>query len=121
MPHAVMLAFTSPVSNETEDDYNRWYSEKHIQDLVALPGVIAATRYKINHGVETLPGVSGPQQQYLAIYEIEGSTDEELAQFTATLRAALGDGRADIAETLDMADLGATIAVPITERLVAAP
>jgi hypothetical protein len=120
MPSAVMLAFTSPTSSETEDDYNEWYSNKHIQDLVKLPGVKAATRYKMNHDVETLPGVTGPQQKYLAIYEIEGDTDEDLARFTETLRAALGDGRADIDETLDMADLSASLALPITDRLEAA-
>jgi hypothetical protein len=121
MPNAVMLAFTSPTSNETEAEYNEWYSNRHIHDLVKLPGVIAATRYKIAHGIETLPGVGGPEQAYLAIYEIEGETHEEPAEFAATLRAALADGRADINPALDMTQLGATLALPITGRLERAP
>jgi hypothetical protein len=117
MPHAVMLAFTSPTSSDADEDFNAWYTGKHIHDLVKLPGVIAATRYKLVHGIELLPGVGGPAQKYMAIYEIEGETDEELAQFAAMLREALQDGRADIHTTLDMGDLGAAFALPISERL----
>lgn len=117
MPHAVMLAFTSPTSDEADAEYNDWYSNKHIHDLVKLPGVIAATRYKIVKGIELLPGAGGPEQKYLAIYEIEGDTEEDLHAFAAMLREALSDGRADISPALDMGDLGAALCLPVTERL----
>ena len=44
MPHAVMLAFTGPTSDETEAEYNDWYSNKHIHDLVKLSGVIVTVK-----------------------------------------------------------------------------
>lgn len=119
MPNAIMLAFTSPTSADTEDGYNDWYDTKHLHDVAGLPGVIAATRYKLAHGIETLPGVTGPQQGYLAIYELEATTEAELADFTQTLRDALADGRADISPTLDSNDLGASLALPRGERLQA--
>ena len=118
MPRSLMLAFTSPTSTETETDYNRWYDTKHLHDVVGIKGVVAATRYKLAHGVETLPGVGGPSQKYLAVYELEAGTVEELDEFCGNLRAALGSGDADIAPTLDMADLGASLALPVGERLV---
>jgi hypothetical protein len=117
MPHAIMLAFTQPTSEQTEDAYNEWYSNKHIHDLVTIPGVIAATRYKIAQDVETLPGVVGPPQGYLAIYEIEGETEADLEKFAAVLRGALADGTADISPNLDMSKLGASLCLPLTERL----
>jgi hypothetical protein len=117
MPHAIMLAFTQPTSSETETAYNDWYSNKHIHDLVTIPGVIAATRYKIAQDVETLPGVVGPEQAYLAIYEIEGETEADLEKFAAVLRGALADGTADISPNLDMSKLGASLCLPLTERL----
>jgi hypothetical protein len=113
-----MLAFTSPTSPETEDEYNSWYDTKHLHDVVGIKGVVAATRYKLAQGVETLPGVGGPTQQYLAIYELEAESVEELDAFCGNLRAALASGDADIAPTLDMADLGASLALPVGERLV---
>ena len=118
MPRSLMLAFTSPTSTETETDYNRWYDTKHLHDVVGIKGVVAATRYKLAHGVETLPGVGGPSQKYLAVYELEAETVEELDEFCGNLRAALASGEADIAPTLDMADLGASLALPVGERLV---
>jgi hypothetical protein len=117
MPNAVMLAFTQPTSAATEDAYNEWYNTKHLHDLVAIDGVIAATRYKIAQDVEAMPGVTGPPQGYLAIYEIEGDTEADLETFAATLRAALADGRADISPNLDMAMLGASLCLPVSARL----
>lgn len=118
MPRSLMLAFTSPVSEATEADYNRWYDTKHLHDVVGIKGVVAATRYRLAQGVETLPGVGGPTQKYLAIYELEAETVEELDAFCGNLRAALASGEADIDPSLDMADLGAALALPVGERLV---
>jgi hypothetical protein len=117
MPHAIMLAFTQPTSPESDEAFNEWYSNKHIHDLVTIPGVIAATRYEIAQAVETLPGVEGPPQKYLAIYEIEGDTEADLEAFAETLRNALADGTADISTHLDMTKLGASLCLPLTDRL----
>lgn len=113
-----MLAFTSPTSEATEADYNRWYDTKHLHDVVGISGVVAATRYKLAHGIETLPGVGGPAQKYLAVYELEAETVEELDAFCGNLRNALASGEADIDPSLDMADLGASLALPLGERLL---
>jgi hypothetical protein len=118
VPRSLMLAFTSPTSEETEADYNLWYDTKHLHDVVGIKGVVAATRYSLAQGIETLPGVGGPTQKYLALYELEAETVEELDAFCGNLRDALASGQADIAPTLDMADLGAALALPVGERLV---
>ena len=118
MPRSLMLAFTSPTSAETEDDYNTWYDTKHLADVVRIQGVVAATRYKLAHDVAPMPGVTGPPQQYVAIYELTAETEAELDAFCGNLRAALAEGRADIDVSLDQAQLGASLALPHGTRLV---
>jgi hypothetical protein len=118
VPRSLMLAFTSPTSEAAEAAYNEWYDTKHLHDVVGIKGVVAATRYKLAHGIETLPGVGGPTQRYLAIYELEAETEADLDAFCGNLRAALASGDADIDVSLDMADLGASLALPVGERLL---
>lgn len=119
MPTSMMLVFSKPTSAETEAAYNRWYSEKHIQDVAKVAGVISATRYRLEKGVALLPGISGDHRGYLAIYELEGQTQAELDAFAEALRQALASGAADIDPTLDMVDISASLAVPITPRVTA--
>src|SRR5262249_1222043 len=71
MPKAVLVVLTNPVAGQ-EDDYNDWYDNEHIPDLLAVPGITAAQRY-------TIAPASGqkPEQKYLAIYEIESDDVEK--------------------------------------------
>lgn len=53
------------VPAEIEDDFNRVYDEKHIPDLMEIPGVNSGTRYKLKSGD------SDEMTSYLAVYEID--------------------------------------------------
>jgi hypothetical protein len=118
MPKALMLAFTSPVSDEAGDEFNDWYSNKHVFDLLDIEGFVSATRYELPKGIETLPGVpDGVSQRYMALYEIEGETEEDLQRFADALKVALSDGTADIHPKLDMENLAASFCLPIGERI----
>lgn len=44
-----------------EEEFNRWYDCEHIPGLVAVPGVLAARRYRSEAG----------EQKYLAMYHLE--------------------------------------------------
>ena len=46
---------------EHEDEFNKWYNEEHIPELLAVPGILDAARYVAVKG--------GPK--YLAAYELE--------------------------------------------------
>ncbi len=39
-----MLALTNSVPGR-EAEFNGWYDEVHVKDLVAVPGIVAAQRY----------------------------------------------------------------------------
>ena len=56
---------------EKEEDFNRWYKEEHLLDLLRLPGVLSAARYEAVSG--------GPK--HLACYEMEGPEVFESAEW----------------------------------------
>ena len=51
-----------------DDDFNEWYSGRHIPDVLAIPGIVSASRYELA-GTQR---ISPPwPYRYLAIYDIE--------------------------------------------------
>jgi hypothetical protein len=58
---AGLLLFALNVAPEAEDDFNAWYDEEHIPALAAVPGVMAARRYRSEGG----------SHRYVAIYHLE--------------------------------------------------
>ena len=56
-----LLMVWADVPGEKEQDFNRWYNEEHLEDLLAIPGVLNAARYEAVKG--------GPK--HLACYELE--------------------------------------------------
>jgi hypothetical protein len=68
MAKGVILAFSNPVSAEREDEYNKWYSGIHKDEICALDGVIGVTRYRTSE--VQAPGSGSPPFKYLTIYEL---------------------------------------------------
>ena len=66
-----LLMVWADVPAEKEDDFNNWYNQEHIPELVGLPGVLNAARYEAIRG--------GPK--HLACYELEDSTVVESDAF----------------------------------------
>jgi len=80
MSDHVMVVFTNPVPGR-EDEYNRWYNDVHLGEVLRTPAMIAARRYRLVDGVGSR---EEPQHRYLAIYELE-SDDAK-----STLKQMLG-------------------------------
>lgn len=59
--YQVQTACTDPAK---EDEFNEWYDNTHIPDLLKADGFECATRYANN---DVVPG----EGKYLAIYEVE--------------------------------------------------
>ncbi len=119
MVRSIFLVLSDATGPDTDAEFNRWYSEKHIQDVATVPGVVSATRYRIEKGVTVLPGVSADRHGFVAIYEIEARTKEELESFAATLRKSIDAGSVDVSPTLDFAGVTGSLCVPITARVTA--
>jgi len=65
-----LLMVWCDVPGDREDEFNHWYNEEHIEEILGIPGVLNAARYEAVRG--------GPK--HLACYELESPA------------AVLGDG-----------------------------
>jgi len=88
------LVFSSPAPGQ-DAAYNDWYDNVHLKDLLDIPGVTGATRYRLQR---TDSGPGSPAHDYLAIYELDGEPGEVMAQ----LMARASDGRIHISDALDV-------------------
>jgi hypothetical protein len=64
----IMVVESEPADPSAEEEYDRWYREVHIPELLAVPGFSAARRYRVRkdlgHGETT-------KQRYLTVYDLE--------------------------------------------------
>jgi len=66
VPRYKLLALTAPVSSEREGEFNDWYQNVHLDQLVAIKGIKSAQRFRLAINVG-----EGEASPYLAIYDIE--------------------------------------------------
>ncbi len=86
MTDALFLVFTQPNTDADEAEYNSWYDETHIPELLEqVEGFRSARRYRLEpHPSST----AWPWPPYLAVYEIAGETPERIAEVLENLRVA---------------------------------
>jgi len=108
MPKYVMVVLSNPTAGK-EEEYNRWYDETHLPQVLTVPGFVAAQRFRCVQGM----GRPVPAQ-YLALYEVE--TDAPSAAL-ADLSAFVADGRIAMSDAIDDATIVAALFEPIAERL----
>jgi hypothetical protein len=60
-----MLVFSEPFQDR-DDEFNEWYTDRHLADICALPGFATAQRFKL-HSVSMGKSLN----RYLAIYDME--------------------------------------------------
>lgn len=79
------VVYSNPVEGR-EQEYNDWYSNEHLKDLLKIPGVIAARRFKLS-GTQIHDGAK--PYRYLAIYDIEA---EDVPSFLKQMMARTASG-----------------------------
>ena len=55
-------------------EYNEWYTNTHLGEILAIPGFKGASRYKV--APRPTPVTPTPKHQYLALYTIESDDPE---------------------------------------------
>jgi hypothetical protein len=103
-----LVVLTNPVPGR-EDEFNDWYTNRHLADVVAVPGFVAAQRFEIS-GVLS----EGSNWKYLAIYDVE--TDDPGAALEA-LRARGTTGQIVVTDALEKASTYAVLYSPITSLI----
>jgi hypothetical protein len=76
----ILLVMTKPAEGR-DDEYNDWYNEIHLPEVLDVPGFTAARRFV---GEPTASGAV-PPAPYLAVYEIEA---DDLGEAQAALTKA---------------------------------
>ena len=112
MAKHLLVVVTTPAEGQ-EEEFNRWYTSEHLDDVLRVPGFVAAQRFKLTR--DTAKRSPGP---YLAIYEMD--TDDPDAAVAALTEASVS-GRMKISTAMDAVNVVASIYTPITERKVGAP
>ena len=77
---AGLMIVWADIPADKEDDFNRWYNEEHLAELLSVPGVLSAARYEATK--------SGPK--HMAVYELESPAVVESDAFTSRPRTEWG-------------------------------
>lgn len=91
MPDFKMIAFTNAVEGR-DAEFNRWYDDVHLGEVMAIPGFSGARRFRIHP-----TGEEPPRHAYVAIYDM--NTDDPGAVLAALVESVEG-GRLDMSDAL---------------------
>ena len=69
-----LVVLSNPTDGQ-DAEYNDWYSNVHLADVVAVPGFTGAQRFKL-----TDPMGFEHKHRYLAIYEFEGDDPDPIVK-----------------------------------------
>jgi len=68
MAKYTFVVLTNPVEGK-EDEYNKWYNQHHIPDVISVPGFVSGHRFRLAD--TQFGGEASRAFKYLALYEIE--------------------------------------------------
>jgi hypothetical protein len=91
MPKGIMVVRSRPADPAREDEFNQWYGQTHLPEVLSVPGFVAARRYKVHGGEADRP--------YLAVYEIEA---DDLAAPMREWAARSASGQTHMSDVLQM-------------------
>lgn len=95
MPKAIMFVQSRPSSPDREDDYNDWYTNTHLPEVLDIPGIVAARRFKAS---EAAPPPDGAHE-YCAVYELDV---DDLNAVMPALAERFADGSMHMSDSMEM-------------------
>jgi hypothetical protein len=111
MAKYTFVVLTNPTPGK-EEEFNQWYNGTHIPDVLNVPGLVCAQRFKL---ADAQMGKDNPYK-YLALYEIE---TDDLAGVLKEMRARGGTADMVMSDAIDMSNVGAYIFAPVAEKVLA--
>lgn len=104
---STLVVLSNPVRGR-EDEYNDWYTNQHLDDVLAVPGIVSASRLKLQG--EPADGIAW---RYCALYDVE---HEDPGAVLAELQARSGTDRMPLSEAIDIGGVYAMIYEPFATR-----
>lgn len=77
-----------------EDEYNAWYDDVHLDDVLKMPGFVTARRYEDADPFPQTP----VKYKYMAVYEIES---DDISATLGGLFTAATSGQMPISDAMD--------------------
>lgn len=111
MKKYVFLAFTNPTIGR-EEEYNKWYDEQHLADVINVPGFVSARRFRLSPGQFQF-NTKTPEHKFLALYEIE---TDDIVKVLKELASRVGTPEVVMTDAIDMSTLSSPVFEQITER-----
>jgi len=103
-----LVVYTNATPGQ-DDEFNRWYDEVHIPEILALGPFTAAQRFRIADS----PGFE-QKHRYLAIYEFEGDAGDAIAKLMAA-----SEGRLTQSDAIQMDQAFMTVSTVLSPRFEA--
>lgn len=113
MARYTFVVLTNAVDGR-EEEFNEWYNNTHLSDILATEGFVAAQRFRL---ADMDPAQDFPHR-YLALYEVE---TDDLDKTNQAMMEAANDGGMFISPALDLGNAVAKYFAPITDRVTAGP
>lgn len=104
------------LTNATEGkdaEFNEWYNKQHIPDVLNIPGIVAAQRFKL---APAQMGDPNKPHRYLALYEIE---TDDLAGVLKDMQSRGGTADMVMSDSIDLKRVAAYIFEPAAEKVLA--
>jgi len=109
----IQIVFSNPAEGK-DDEFNEWYDNVHIPDLLAIPGMLSAQRYALHDAeIYRMEGATPPEHRYLLIYEMEGDVDAIMQKIQENVAA----GKISMADCLDMSSWRLSFWTPVGPKV----
>jgi len=96
----VLAVLSNCAEGHDEDEFNDWYTNTHLGDILSVPGYVSATRYKLA-SAQVVPE-DQLTYRYLAIYEIETDDVEAAVKALPADAEEVESAGWQISESLDV-------------------
>jgi hypothetical protein len=108
-----LVVFTEPRADQ-EAEYNKWYDEVHLKEVLEVEGFVAAQRFELSPSQVGEMGDDAPKR-YMAIYEIEAENLE-----VALEKLNSGSSTMNMSDALDVENAKAYAYSAIGDRQLSA-
>lgn len=96
---SVFVTFNQPRTPAVADEYNRWYRDVHLPDVLACPGFVRAQRFRTT-GISMLDRPWVSDLDYVNIYHHTATNVDEYNRDFGVVRQRIGSGEIVMTDTL---------------------
>ena len=107
-----LVVFSAPTPGQ-EDEYNDWYTNEHLDEVIAIDGFVGAQRFRLSD--DQLPEFPDSPHRYMAIYEFDRPPGEPLD----TLRQELESGAIALPDSIQVDSIRPWAFSSISDRVAA--